>query len=295
VAPGGSIRDAIAVTNASSTRQRLAISPSLGTTASISGYSYVNAFSHCRRASCWINGLPTSVTVPAKGRVVIPFTVTVPAGTAKRQYLAGISVEPEKKPQPAAIGSAAGIGVKAAIATRVNVGVAITVGSASELASRLVVEGVKFAYSGTSPTLQVHERNTGQTFLAAKGTAVCVDGAARNTYPVVSSVVLPQETAVLPVLARGLRRGASVRCTVKLVYGKGVATPAAWRGTVKVPAKRPAKLIQTGPHTFSSVPKPRVPRWAIGVIAGGAFLVVVLLVFIVVLLMRRRPSPATPT
>jgi hypothetical protein len=49
--------------------------------------------------------------------------------------------------------------------------------------------------------------------------------------------------------------------------------------------------VQTGPHTFTEVPKQGVPRWAIALIAAGAVIVLALLVVIVVLL-RRRPATA---
>jgi hypothetical protein len=293
VPPAAFVRDAVTISNGSATPQELAVSPSLGKTASISGYSYVDAFARCRGAACWIHGLPKSVIVPAKAAIVLHFTVSVPPGTPKRQYLAGISVQPAKLPQPVIVGRSAGIGAKAAVVTRVNVGVAITVGAVADLRTRLSVVGVRAVYSLTTPTLLIHERNLGETFVAARGKAICLDGSATHVYPVVSSLVLPAESAVLPVTALGLQPSASLHCSVSLSYRRGMA-PSSWRGTVKLPSKRPGKLIQTGPHTFSQVPKPRVPRWAIGAIAGGAFLVVVLLVMVVVLLVRRRPTPTAP-
>ena len=66
---------------------------------------------------------------------------------------------------------------------------------------------------------------------------------------------------------------------------------ASWHGSVAIPENGPPKVIQTGPHRFSTLPKSGVPRWAMALIAAGGAIVLALIVVIVILL-RRRPTAA---
>lgn len=289
--PGGSTRDAILISNTSKVRQTLKIGLSTGTTAQGSGYAYVGAFGPCQDAACWIHGLPSTVTLGPGGRRTLQFTVAVPPSAPRRQYLAGITVEPAKRPRPTTLGSQGGVGARAVIIHQVNIGVAVTVGSLSSLTSRLEVTGVSPLAVGSTPKLLVKERNAGQTFLSAKGTATCVKGSFKRIYPVTSDTVLPGTGTVLSVNAAGLVAGASVHCTVTLDYGHGSASPASWSGDVELPLVKTPKVVQTGPHAFSDVPKAGVPRWAMALIAAGGAIVLALIVVIVILL-RRRPTAA---
>ena len=290
--PGASAQDSIVVSNASQQRQTLKLGTSIGTTAQGSGDAYVGAFQPCRGAACWIYGLPATVTLAPDTQRTIPFTVVVPATAPRRQYLAGITVEPAKRPGPTSLGSHGGVGAQAVIIHQVNIGVALTVGSTASLVRRLEVTNVRATAIGGTGKLLIRERNTGEAFLHATGSAECIGGAFHRVYPVTSDTVLPGDSTVLAVNAAGLAPGKSLRCTVQLDYGGGSAAPAAWRGAVRLAADRPAKVVQTGPHSYAQVPKAGIPKWAIALIAAGSLVVLALLVVIVVLI-RRRPSPAT--
>jgi hypothetical protein len=291
--PGGTAQDAIEIANTSKASVELKLGSSTGTTASGSGDAYVGAFTPCRSAACWIHGLPSRITLAPGARRTLAFTVIVPASAPRRQYLAGITVEPAKRPKPTSLGNHGGVGARAVIIRQVNIGVALTVGSLASLPRRLEVTNVAPKAIGTTTKLLIAERNTGGTFLHAKGSATCVRGSFRRVYPVTSDTVLPGDSTTLAVNAEGLVTGAAVQCTVRLDYGGGSASPAAtWTGSVKLPKVKPAHVVQTGPHTFSEVPKAGVPRWAIALIAAGAAIVLTLLVVIVVLLRRRPPATA---
>jgi hypothetical protein len=181
-----------------------------------------------------------------------------------------------------------GIQTRVAIIRELTIPVAITVGALSTLHSRLVVTGVHASANG--PQILVSERNSGQTFLRATGRAVCVGGSRRFTYPLSSSPVLPGDSATLHTPAPDLARGTTYHCTATLDYGR--TAPASWHGAVSVPKSGPPKVVQTGPHRYSTLPKQGVPRWAIAVIAAGGAIVLAL-VFVIVLLLRRRPPAAT--
>jgi hypothetical protein len=284
---GQSHRDAVVVSNASASTLTLKVGASRGETASASGVGYDGAFAPCTGPACWISGLPATVTLAPGARKTLPFTVTVPAGTAPQQYLAGITVQPAVTPSPTSLGSHGGTSAQAIIIHQVNVGVAVTVGTLSELGAGLRITGIDSVAIGTMPRLLIGERNTGQIFLHAKGTAVCTASGKTHTFDVSSDTVLPGQRAELAVNASGLPTGATAHCTVRLDYERGgTATHAA---AVKIPAVKHVKVVQTAPGVFAEVPAaPGTPTWAIALIAVGGALVLVLLAAVAVLLLRNR-------
>lgn len=284
---GASANDRLIVTNTSHRPEALKIFLTTGTTAANSGDAYVTGKS-CNGLSCWIHGLPTAVQLPPKARKVVPFTISVPSGARRRQYLAGITLRPASAPAPAASGSHNGISTHVVIIRELTIPIAVTVGDLATLRSGLVISSVRA--STTAGTILVSERNVGETFVRARGQAVCVGGHRTFAYPLSSAMVLPGDSATLTIGAPGLTRGATYRCRATLDYGG--ASTAAWRGFVKVPTNGPPKIVQTGPHTFSAVPKSHIPRWAIALIAAGGAVVLALLA-VIVLLLRRRPRAAT--
>lgn len=292
VRPGHTASDILVVTNGSKHTEMLLIGRAIGATAVNSGYSYQSGFDTCRGAACWLHGIPPRVSVPAGKRRLIPFTVDVPAGAPPRQYLAGIVVRSAKTPKATSLGTKGNVGAQAVIIPRVEIGVAITTAPLATLTRRLEITQVSPSSSGATAALLIAERDTGETFVSARGRAVCLRGQKRFAYPVISQTILPGDDATLTVYTPGLPADATIRCRVAMDYGQGRGTtPAAWSGSVRVPSLRPPKVVETAPGVFSSVPKARVPRWAIYLMVGGGAIVLALIVVIVILL-RRRPTAA---
>ena len=285
--PGATAHDSVVVENGSDTPTALKISASKGATANGSGDAYVGAFAPCSGSACWISGLPATVTLgPHKSRA-IPFTVNVPGGTALRQYLAGITVEPVKSSAPVSVGANKTAGARAVIIHQVNVGVAITVGTLSQLRSSVQIVGVTTATIGSTPRLLVEERNTGQTFMHSIGGAVCTADGRRREFRVISSTILPGEEAVLTVNALGLPLGGSAHCVI--TAGAPGSASAVWKGNVTVPSVKPRKVIHTGPGAYSSLPSSGgTPNWAIALIAVGAAVALLLLALVGMLVFRHR-------
>jgi hypothetical protein len=292
VRPGTTVHDSFVVSNASKHIETLLVGAALGETASNSGYSYKGGFGPCHRAACWIHGLPDKVTLAAGKKRVIPFAVSVPASAPARQYLAGLVVRSARKPAATPLGSRGGVGAQAVIIPQIQIGVAITTAPLASLVRRLAILRVAPSSSGATGALVIDEHNVGDTFLSARGTALCVGGAKRFAYPVASQTILPGDRASLTVYTPGLPSGTTMRCRVTLNYAGSHATPAVWHGVIHFPALHPPKVVQTRPGVFASVPKARVPRWAIALMIGGGIIVLALIV-VIVLLLRRRPPAAT--
>jgi len=288
---GETHRDAVVVANDSKQTLTLAIGASRGATAAGSGVAYLGAYAPCTGTACWIRGLPSTLTLAPKQHKTLPFTVMVPAGAPLKQYLAGITVQPAKQPSPTTLGTQGGTSAQAIIIHQVNVGVSVTVGVLSQLSSQLTVLGITGSSVGTTPRLIVHERNTGQTYTHAKGTATCTSGAKTFTFPVYSDTVLPGDRADLTTNAPGLPSGKSVHCTVQLAYERGQSS--AHAEVVKIPTIKKVKIVHTGPGVYSEVPAPPgMPTWAYVLIGLGGAVLLALLVVAVLLLRRRTPAPA---
>lgn len=239
LAPGGRASAAVKVANASSQPEALSVRPVAGVTAENSGDAYTSAAIGPAR---WLLGLPGHVVVPPRTSRIVPFRVSVPAGTSPGQYLAGVAVRwspPQQAPG----------GASARIAHLVVIGVAVDVGSASGLRHGLVIKSVTSPLAGR---LVVTETNTANTWAHPQGVA----STAGATWPARSGTVLPGGTAYLQIAAAGLR-GGTHHLTVRLRYdhGRKVAT---WSGNVDVPTASTDIAVgpRGHPHSLSA---PRSP------------------------------------
>lgn len=292
VASGHSAVDTAVITNRGSKTLALVVSASTGITAVNSGSSYYGSFKPCVGTGCWVSGLPTTVTLAPGETTVMPFTVTVPAGTGPGQYLAGITAKPAVAPPPVIVGSNGRSTAQAVIVDEVSVGVAVNVGDPSQFASNLRIDTITSGAVATLPRLFVHIHNGGQTFLKSHGTVTCTDNGKRTTFPVASDTVLPSGGAVLVVNAPGLEFGSVADCEAILAYGTGLN--ATWIGTVTMPAiTTPPKIVHVGPGVYAQIPAQGTSVWVIVLIVVGALVLLALLGVLFALWRRRRDSGPT--
>jgi WxL Interacting Protein, peptidoglycan binding domain len=287
VSPGHLVHDTAIIANQESRTQRLKISISRGVTATNSGSAYQNTTGTCTGASCWVTGLPPTVTLPPRARKVLTFDVAVPANTTPAQYLTGITAEPADRPSPVKVGSNGQASAKAIIVGQITVGVAVTVGSLSHMKTALTVSPVSAGWIGRTPRLSIPVNNPGQTFARAKGTITCSRGGTHHTYGVIMQTVLPGGSAALPINAPGLDSG-SAQCTVHLHDGTGHAI--VWSGIVNLPSRTQTKIIHTGDGAYTALPDNTVPPWAIALMAIGTLILAALLALLTLRHRQRRPS-----
>jgi len=285
VSGGDSVAATAIIANLSQTTEKLKISRSTGVTAANGGSAFTRSYQSCRGPGCWVNSLPSTITLPAGVRETLPFTVRVPAGTRRRQYLAGITAELATPPPPVQVGSNGRSRARAIIIQQVTVGVAVTVGSLSRLTDRLVIPDVVGGAVGPIARLDIELANTGQRFAHGKGQASCTVAGTRHSFAVIASTVLPRDRAVIPVNARAIPEGSTVPCSVRIRYGNGLI--ARWAGSVTIPSPPHVRVIHTGPGAYSVVPGGGVPAWAIALLVLG-----VLILAAAALLLRRRRGQA---
>ena len=290
---GATKKDVILLSNAAHHPVTVKISASQGRTATNSGYFYTGGFKKCQGTACWITGLPATVTIPARttkenlAHVQVPFTVLVPASATPKQYLAGITIEPNKLPNATKVAQKGKVGVEALIIHQVNIGLAVTVGNIATLPKKMVIPSVTSTLIGSLPRLNVHVHNIGKTFLAGAGNTVCSPPSGKKVSSKFgSNIVLPAEKATLAVNEQGLKLGSVDYCVVKINYGG--ATDAVWRGRVHISSNVLKYYHKPGTPNGEEqlVPGPSVPTWAY--IAGGILLAIILGLLFFLLAAKRR-------
>ncbi len=277
--PGQSATDSVIVTNLSDSSERLQLRVSKGVTATNSGSAYENFVRRrCTGPSCWVSDLPHILVLAPKERRLVGFAVKVPRGIRPGQYLSGITLLAAKKPKSVRVSRKGPASARAIIIDEVTVGVAVTIGDLSRLSSGLRIGQTTTVWVGKTPRLNIPVRNTGQTFLHAVGRVRCLSGGRSHSYRVVMSTVLPGESAVLPVNARGLQVG-SASCAVRLRPSSGRL--ASWNGTVALASTTITKTYHPSKGVYVSLPEQTMPFWAVALmVLGGLILAVLVLVFV---------------
>ena len=280
VPAGGSASASALISDPGQTTERLIISRSTGITAANGGSAFSQAFRRCAGVGCWVTGLPATVTLKPGTGERLEFTVSVPAGTAPGQYLAGLTAEAAAKPKPVKLGSNGKATGQAIIVDQVTVAVAVTVGRLSALTTRLEIPGVSATVIGPTVRLNIDLANTGQTFAHGTGRASCTTAGQRHSYPFYASTVLPGDRAVIAANLPGLAAsGMTIPCSVSIGYASGLT--ARWSGPVTVPAAATSRVVHTGSGAYSVIPVGGVPAWATALIVIGVLLVAAVVVLIV--------------
>jgi hypothetical protein len=265
---GQSATATVILSNLGHKPEKLQLSQSLGVTAANGGIGYSDASSPCSGPSCWLAGVGRTVTLSPGTRDRIPFTVRVPAGTPRRQYLAGISAELAAKPKATKVGRHGKTTAKAIIVEQVTVGVAVTVGNLSQMRNQLEIPSVSGQAIGTMPRLNVALRDTGQTFSGGTGQASCTAAGKTHSFRVATNTILPGDRAQIAVNALSLQEGTTVPCVVRIHYGHDQTVR--WSGMVTLPKAPVTKIVHTGPGAYSVIPQNTgIPGWAIAVIVVG--------------------------
>jgi hypothetical protein len=293
LAPGSSDTDTVIVANEGRHTEELKISASTGVTSPNTGSAFSGYFGPCTGSGCWVTGLPAAVTLAPGAHELLPFTVTVPAGTTPRQYLAGITAEPAQAAAPVKVGGNGRASAHAVIVEQISVGVAVTVGSLADLRTSFAAPVLSAGGTGRAARLYLGLHNTGQTFSRTSGTVVCTFGGKRHSWAVTANTVLPGDTAVLPVNAPGLPPDLTVPCTVRLAYGQNQSVRSS--GTVKIISAQAPKIVHVGPGVYATVPATGTPTWLVAALVAAGILVAVLTTLVVLLWRRKRPGSEPDT
>jgi hypothetical protein len=281
---GKTAREGMIVANPRRYPCRVKLLPAYGQTAANSGDTYPTTTRpglHCAETSCWLSGLPVTVTVPPHSRRTVPFDVTVPRGTRAGQYLAGVVAQPAALPAPARPKQRHGVG--AAVVARVAIGVAVTVPGPRK--PRIDIPHVTLDAAGGTPVLRVIVRNSGNTWEHPEGGAVIRSGGTDRRFGARLSTVLAGDSATLSLPVAGVSRGDHQ--TVVTLWYDHRRRRAVWRGTIEYPkAAAAAGPSSAGPQIV--VVPGGAPGWVRAVIAALGALVALLAGVLVLVFWRRR-------
>jgi hypothetical protein len=293
IAPGRSAVGTAIISNEGAKLQRLRVTVSKGVTAADSGSAFEGITRRCQGTSCWVKGLPGTVTLGPGDERLFAFRVTIPRRTRPGQYLVGITAESAIRPRAVLVGRNRHASARAIIIDEVTVGVAVTVGRRSRLHTALAISPVSAGWIGSTPRLYIPVHNPGQTFVRATGNITCRSAGRRHSYRVVMETVLPRGSAVLPINAPGLVSGPA-RCAIWLNDGTG--RPVTWSGGVNVPPRIITRIYHPAKGVYVSLPEQTVPPWAVALMVIGGLILASLLA--VLMQSRRRlarPIPAART
>jgi hypothetical protein len=284
IAPGHSQTDTAIASNQGTGTERLEVTVSDGVTALNSGSAFQPAAGRCAGASCWVTGLPRSVTLAGGTSMALPFLVQVPASARPGQYLAGITAEPAVRPDATQVAANGRASARVVIIDQVTVAITITVGPMTRMRTSMQISPVSAGWVGSTPRLYIPVRNTGQTFVRGTGAISCQGKGGPGSWRVTMSTVLPDGSAVLPVNAPGLSSG-NAACQLQLRGQPG--TTFTWTGTVGIPAHAGDNMARTASGVYTSMPGNTMPPWAIMLMIIGALVLAALLM----LLLQNRRHP----
>ncbi|MGW4898157.1 hypothetical protein ACWEQL_38835 [Kitasatospora sp. NPDC004240] len=164
--PGAILKDHVAVWNYSDQPLTLRLYPADAYNTDSGGYDVLPEGTASTRAGSWLRTAAGSLTLPARSRQIVPFTLAVPADATPGDHPAGIVVALRTETKDAK-GNA--VTVDQRVGARVNVRVS------GELKARLAVEDVEAShhpslnpFDGGHTTISYAVRNTGNVRLGGK-------------------------------------------------------------------------------------------------------------------------------
>jgi hypothetical protein len=254
--PGGVFQDQVEISNAGTRPLTLKVYASDAFTPRTGGFDLLAAGATSADAGTWVSLSRPSVTVPARSRVIVPFTLKVPAGATPGDHSAGIVAT------LTSIGNDAK-GNKVAIDQRVGARIYLRISGALE--PRLTVEGLTATYhpksnpfSAGTTTLTYRVRNTGNVRLGAhqKVTVSTLWGADRTADGVADvPEILPGDAVDMTAEVRGA-------FPAVWLTGSVTADPLAQAGDEKLPL-----YTVNRDHGFWAV------SWTLLAIVGGLLLI----------------------
>jgi YVTN family beta-propeller protein len=241
MAPGKSVHDAVVITNHSTKAVSLAVSAVDGLTGQTSGSVYANRQDPVRKAGRWVTPELSALTLAAQTSRTIGFTISVPAGVAPGDHLAGIAVENTVPTQ-----SSNGFNIKQIL--RNVIGVRVIVPGAASFTPTLSSLGIQQIGATGIGSVTVGLGNAGRQ-LAKPTLAVAVAGPANYSKSLTRELdtVLPGDTIIYPFAWPDILPKGSYTVTSTIPVG---ATP---RGVALSPDGSKVYVANQGSNNLSVI------------------------------------------
>jgi len=222
--PGEVLTQSVDIRNDSSERLELQLAAVDAVTGQLGGASYSLGAEEATRIGAWIELSRTSLSLEPGASAVVPFTITVPAGTGPGEHLAGISVSPptDRSAQGAVEGGQAG----AAIDVRTRRVVAVQVNLPGAAIPHLVIHGVSASARSDGLYLEIGVEHTGTALTKASGVITLPDDDFTREFSI--DTFVPGTSIAYPIKWTPDAAGGEHPVQVKVRYGDDVAR---WEGT----------------------------------------------------------------
>lgn len=261
----------VRVKNPGSEPVTVKLAPVDGITAQTGGSAFTAPDTPPTHVGAWVHLKQPSVTVAPGDGALVPFTITLPSGTAPGQYLAGISAYIHATPQVVADIGAKQVGASITLQTRYVIGIEVDVPGDWEPSLQITNAHALEQPSGTR--LGIDLRNDGDTLLEPEGTVTLTDATGKTLLlaPIKLGTIVTGTDVTYPVAWPGVPLAGDYGVAVELTYAGGHV--ARYDGTLSVSANVPAAQgaqgrAQSDTSALAKLPTPmRVIYAIIGLLA----------------------------
>lgn len=258
---GASVDDAVIVSNQDSAPITLRFYAADAVTAINGGTAFGGPEETRQGARRWLLATTGEITIPAGGRLRVPFSVRVPDDARPGDHVAGWVVEgPAQR--------AGGSGIGTTLVPRV--GIAVVVRVAGEASARLALGDLCLNQESGSDYLQLTAANGGDVIVRASGTlrVLAEDGGELARRPIELGSIMPRDSTFLRVDAPGAVPVGRVIIAVDLVQSDG--TPVSARIPLVVPERKVNGCAAPEAAQPAAQPRPAAVRTATPVATSAA-------------------------
>jgi hypothetical protein len=222
--PGATISDQVRIVNVSGTTGTVRLSAVDASTGQTGGIVYLSTAAPRRAVGSWIKLSTRSLLLGPHASTVVPFTVTVPAGTAAGEYVGGLVAAPVV-PTATHTGGSGGHHFRVLVIEIAIVAVQLNLPGPA--VQRMAITSAGASGRPGYQTIVLGLANTGSTLVKGHG-ALSVSGASgapllSQSFPL--DTFLPHTSISYPVYVHGRRLApGTYRVRVTVTYGHGAHT-----------------------------------------------------------------------
>lgn len=262
-APGVVVDQAVALRNDSDAPIDLRLAAVDATTANLGGSAFALDDDPRAKTATWVSLDQTSITLPPRGSLTVPFTVSVPADAASGVHLAGISILAPVAERAAGEGEGGQAGASVDVQSRRVIAVQVDLPGPAE--PELVITGVAPIARPDGLYVEIGIENRGRGLTQAEGQITLPDDGFDQSFDI--GTFVPGTSIAYPIRWTSKTVQGDHAGRVEIRYGDRVAV---WDGTFTVgePLLEEQANRQTRPPSAS--PPPDDESSPVGLVFGAA-------------------------
>jgi hypothetical protein len=206
------------------------------------GIDYYSQATKPTDVGAWVAISNTTVELPAKTQLTVPFNIIVPKEAGNGQHLGGIAAQLVNDSNSGGTGTAQnGASMSVKTVTRALTAVQVNVGDAAPVLS-LAITGAKLSETNGQKNLALDLKNTGNTMVQPKGEVTFTDASGKVTLnvPVNLNNILPGNNITYPVEIGNIATG-TYKVHASLDFGN--SNPAVYDSTIEIKAPAASQAL----------------------------------------------------